>query len=431
MQTLIETTNDLGRRITITIDVNKIHNAVKKELINMSKKMRINGFRKGKIPINIMYQRYENSVRKDMIIHLMEDLFIDFLKKNKIDLIGIPNYIPGEYNKDENFQYTVEFEIYPTIQLNGLDNIQIIRPLVKITEIDIDIMINNLRRQKINWIKSNESASLEDRVTIDFSGYIDNKKISNITTNNFVFILGKNKILPDLEEGIIGHYVNDDIILDITFPEDYHLDELKNQKVTFHITIKKIEKGIMPNLDENFIKQFKMQNYSINDFRSEIKKNMKQELKNNIYHNIKNQIINSLIKTNNFALPTKLIDIEINKLYNQALQNGKNIKENTSIEKKIFAKQAKHNVKIGLLLNEIIKIYKIQADQLSINNTIKKIALSYQDPQKFIYLCKQDKNMIENIKNKVLENKIIEILLTKAKITDKHTNFQDLIIHDE
>ncbi len=168
MQVSVETTQGLGRRVTITVAADSIENAVKSELGNVAKKVRIDGFRKGKVPAKIVEQRYGASVRQDVLGDLMQRHFVDAIIKEKINPAGAPNYVPGEYQVGGDFTYSVEFEVYPEVELKGLDTIEVEKPLVDVSETDVDGMLDTLRKQQASWKETERAATAEDRATIDF-----------------------------------------------------------------------------------------------------------------------------------------------------------------------------------------------------------------------------------------------------------------------
>ncbi len=176
MQVSVETTQGLGRRVTITIAADSIETAVKSELVNVAKKVRIDGFRKGKVPMNIVAQRYGASVRQDVLGDLMSRNFIDAIIKEKINPAGAPTYVPGEYKLGEDFTYSVEFEVYPEVELQGLEAIEVEKPIVEVTDADVDGMLDTLRKQQATWKEKDGAVEAEDRVTIDFTGSVDGEE---------------------------------------------------------------------------------------------------------------------------------------------------------------------------------------------------------------------------------------------------------------
>lgn len=193
MQVSVETTQGLGRRVTITVDKDVIENAVKKELVNVSKKVRIDGFRKGKVPMTVVAQRYGASVRQDVLGELMQRNFVDAIIKEKINPAGAPDYVPGEYKTGEDFTYSVEFEVYPEVELKGLDAIEVEKPVVTVTDEDVDAMLDTLRKQQATWKETDRAAEAEDRATIDFNGSVDGEEFEGGKASDFVLAMGQGR----------------------------------------------------------------------------------------------------------------------------------------------------------------------------------------------------------------------------------------------
>jgi len=256
MQVSVETTQGLGRRITITVAADSIESAVKKELVDVARKVRIDGFRKGKVPMNIVAQRYGASVRQDVLGELMTRNFVDAIIKEKINPAGAPNYVPGEYKEGQDFTYAVEFEVYPEVELKGLENIEVEKPVVEVTDADVDTMLDTLRKQQANWIESDAAAGPEDRATIDFNGSVDGEEFEGGKATDFVLAMGQGRMIPGFEEGVVGHKAGETFTIDVKFPDDYHAETLKGKDAKFEIVLKKVETRELPELTEEFIKRF-------------------------------------------------------------------------------------------------------------------------------------------------------------------------------
>ena len=253
MQVSVETTQGLGRRLSITVPADVIAQAVKKELINAAKSVRIDGFRKGKVPMNIVEQRYGASVRQDVLGDLMQRNFVDAIIKEKINPAGAPNYVPGEYKEGEDFSYTVEFEVYPEVELKGLENIEVEKPVVEVNDADVDTMLDTLRKQQATWKDTDRAVEAEDRVTVDFSGSIDGEEFEGGKAADFVLAMGQGRMIPGFEEGLVGHKAGEEFTIDVNFPEDYHAENLKGKAAKFAIVLKKVEERELPELTEEFI----------------------------------------------------------------------------------------------------------------------------------------------------------------------------------
>ncbi|MDU4094532.1 MAG: trigger factor [Pantoea sp.] len=428
MQVSVETTQGLGRRVTITVAADSIESAVKKELVDVAKKVRIDGFRKGKVPMNVVAQRYGASVRQDVLGDLMQRGFVDAIIKEKINPAGAPNYVPGEYKQGEDFTYSVEFEVYPEVELKGLDAIEVEKPVVEVTDEDVDAMLDTLRKQQATWKDKEGEAAAEDRVTVDFSGSVDGEEFEGGKASDFVLAMGQGRMIPGFEEGVVGHKAGDEFTIDVKFPEDYHAENLKGKDAKFAIVLKKVEERELPELTEEFIKRFGVEDGSVAGLRAEVRKNMERELKGAVRNRVKTQAIDGLVKANDIDVPTALIDSEIDVLRRQAAQRfGGNENQALELPRELFEEQAKRRVVVGLLLGEVIRTNDLKADEDRVKTLIEEMASAYEDPQEVIEFYSKNNELMNNMRNVALEEQAVEAVLEKAKVTEKATKFQDLM----
>jgi len=428
MQVSVETTQGLGRRITITVAADSIESAVKKELVDVARKVRIDGFRKGKVPMNIVAQRYGASVRQDVLGELMTRNFVDAIIKEKINPAGAPNYVPGEYKEGQDFTYAVEFEVYPEVELKGLENIEVEKPVVEVTDADVDTMLDTLRKQQANWIESDAAAGPEDRATIDFHGSVDRVEFEGGKATDFVLAMGQGRMIPGFEEGVVGHKAGETFTIDVKFPDDYHAETLKGKDAKFEIVLKKVETRELPELTEEFIKRFGVEDGSVAGLRTEVRKNMDRELKGAIRNRIKTQAIDGLVEANEIDVPAALVDSEIDVLRRQAAQRfGGNEQQALELPRELFEEQAKRRVVVGLLLGEVIRTHELKADEARVSTMIEEMASAYEDPQEVIEFYSKNNELMNNMRNVALEEQAVEAVLAKAKVTEKETNFQDLM----
>jgi len=428
MQVSVETTQGLGRRITITVAADSIESAVKKELVDVARKVRIDGFRKGKVPMNIVAQRYGASVRQDVLGELMTRNFVDAIIKEKINPAGAPNYVPGEYKEGQDFTYAVEFEVYPEVELKGLENIEVEKPVVEVTDADVDTMLDTLRKQQANWIESDAAAGPEDRATIDFNGSVDGEEFEGGKATDFVLAMGQGRMIPGFEEGVVGHKAGETFTIDVKFPDDYHAETLKGKDAKFEIVLKKVETRELPELTEEFIKRFGVEDGSVAGLRTEVRKNMDRELKGAIRNRIKTQAIDGLVEANEIDMPAALVDSEIDVLRRQAAQRfGGNEQQALELPRELFEEQAKRRVVVGLLLGEVIRTHELKADEARVNTMIEEMASAYEDPKEVIEFYSKNNELMNNMRNVALEEQAVEAVLAKAKVTEKETNFQELM----
>ncbi|MFS2222457.1 trigger factor [Pantoea sp. B65] len=428
MQVSVETTQGLGRRVTITVAADSIENAVKKELVDVAKKVRIDGFRKGKVPMSVVAQRYGASVRQDVLGDLMQRNFVDAIIKEQISPAGAPKYVPGDYKIGEDFTFAVEFEVYPQVELKGLDAIEVEKPVVEVTDADVDTMLDTLRKQQATWKETDAAATAEDRATIDFNGSVDGEEFEGGKASDFVLAMGQGRMIPGFEEGVVGHKAGETFTIDVNFPEDYHAENLKGKAAKFEIVLKKVEERELPEFTEEFIKRFGVEDGSVDGLRAEVRKNMERELKGAVRNRVKTQAIDGLINANEIDVPTSLIDNEIDVLRRQAAQRfGGNEKQAFELPRELFEEQAKRRVVVGLLLGEVIRTHELKADEDRVKTLIEEMASAYEDPQEVIEFYSKNNELMNNMRNVALEEQAVEAVLEKAKVTEKTTGFQDLM----
>jgi trigger factor len=428
MQVSVETTQGLGRRATITVAADRIEKAVKSELVKAAKNVRIDGFRKGHVPMNIIEQRYGVSVRQDVLGDLMQRNFVDAIVKEKINPAGAPNYVPGEYKQGEDFTYSVEFEVYPDVELKDLESIEIEKPVVEVNDADVDIMLETLRKQQATWKETDAAATAEDRATLDFTGFIGGEEFDGGKATDFVLAMGQGRMIPGFEDGVIGHKVGEEFAIDVNFPEDYHAENLKGKAAKFDIVLKKVEVRELPELTEEFIKRFGVADGSLAGLRAEVRRNMERELKGAVRNRVKTQAIDGLVSANEIDVPAALVESEIGVLRHQAAQRfGGNEKHAAELPRELFEEQAKRRVVVGLLLGEVISQHELKADEDRVKSLIEEMASAYEDPQEVIEFYSKNKDLMNNMRNVALEEQAVEALLAKAKVTEKPTTFSELM----
>ena len=422
--TTIETTQGLERRVSITIPADSVKSAVREELKRVAKNARVDGFRKGKVPPQIIEQRFGASVRNDVLNDLLPRHFFDLMFQEKVNLAGRPTFAVDSYEEGKDLQFTATFEVYPEVKLQGLENIKVEKPTVEITEADIDKMVNVLRKQQATWAEVQDAAKAEDRVTLDFSGSIDGEEFEGGKASDFVLLMGQGRMIPGFEDGIVGHKAGDQFDINVTFPAEYHSENLKGKAAKFAVTLKKVEVMVLPELTDEFGPNSK----TVADLRVEIKKNMERELKNALVSRVKNQVIDGLIEQNPLDVPAAAIEQEIEVLRNQAAQRfGGNAQQAAQLPRELFEEQAKRRVQVGLLFSEVIASNELKADEARVKAMIEDIASAYEQPAEVIEYYNKNKELMNNIRNVVLEEQAVDAVLAKAQVTEKASSFDEIM----
>ena len=427
MSISIETLEGLQCRVTITVAADKIEAGYKEQLKGYAKNARVDGFRKGKVPHAIIEQRFGLAARQDVLSDEMQRAFFDAVIAEKINLAGRPTFTPNNYQPGQEFSFTATFEVFPEVELKGLENIEVEKPVVEITEADLDKMIDVLRKQQATWAESQAAAQAEDRVVIDFVGSVDGEEFEGGKATDFTLAMGQGRMIPGFEEGIVGHKAGEQFDIDVTFPEEYHAENLKGKAAKFAITLKKVENIVLPELTEEFVKKFGAAK-TVEELRAEIKKNMQRELKNAVTARVKNQVINGLIAQNEIEVPAAAVAEEVDVLRRQAVQRfGGKPEMAAQLPAELFEADAKRRVQVGLLLSTVIGTNELKVDEKRVEETIAEIASAYEQPAEVVAHYAKNRQLTENIRNVVLEEQAVEVVLAKAKVTEKATSFDEVM----
>ena len=427
MSISIETLEGLQRRVTIIVAADKIEAAYKEQLKGYAKNARVDGFRKGKVPHSIIEQRFGVAARQDALSDEMQRAFFDAVIAEKINLAGRPTFTPNNYQPGQEFSFSVTFEVFPEVELKGLENIEVEKPVVEILDADLDKMVDVLRKQQATWAESQEAAKSEDRVVIDFVGSVDGEEFKGGKATDFVLAMGQGRMIPGFEDGIVGHKAGDQFDIDVTFPAEYHAENLKGKAAKFAITLKKVENIVLPELTEEFVKKFGNAK-SVEDLRAEIKKNMQRELNNAVTARVKNQVINGLIAQNDIEVPAAAVAEEVDVLRQQAVQRfGGKPEMAAQLPAELFEAEAKRRVQVGLLLSTVIGANELKVDEARVEAMIADIASAYEQPAEVVEYYAKNRQLTENIRNVVLEEQAVDAVLAKAKVTEKAMSFDELM----
>lgn len=427
MQVSVETTSNIERRMTIGVPAQEIDEAVQKRLQETARTVRMNGFRPGKIPYKVVKRRFGDSVRQEVVGEVMRDNYVKALQNQDINPAGWPRFEPKTMEEGKDLEFVAVFEVLPEIELGDLSKIQVEKPDAEITDKDIDNMIDNLRRQQATMKEVKRKSKNKDVLLIDFKGYIDGEEFEGGSAEKHKLTLGSDQMIPGFEKAIVGGKAGDEFDIEVTFPEDYQNQDLAGKPATFSIKIHEVQEPQLPELNKEFFEKFGIEAEDEEAFRAEVRKNMERELKQAISNKVKNDVVEGLLETTELEVPAALVDQEIDRLRQDAVQRFGGQVDFQQLPKEIFQEQAERRVKTGLLFQEVVKKNDLKADDAKVDEKIREIASTYEQPDEVVAHFSNSPEQRQQIESAVLEDAVIDVILEQATVQEKKMNYEEAV----
>ncbi|WP_428603266.1 trigger factor [Sedimenticola sp.] len=429
MQVSIESSEGLERRMTVELPAEKVNAAVEKRLKEIARTVRLDGFRPGKVPLSVVRKRFSNDAKQEVFGDLVQSSYFEALMQEKLNPAGEPSIEPVEKGTDDGMAYVAVFEVMPEVTLNPLSDVTVKRPVVEVTDADLEEMVEKLRKQRITWNEVEREAQEGDQITINFKGFIDGEAFEGGSAEGVPLELGSNGMIEGFEEGLVGAKAGEARTLELTFPETYHAEKLAGKPATFEVEVTKVSEAVLPEVNEDFIKAFGITEEGVDGFYKEIRANMTRELDDKIRGLVKEQAMDALLQVNALEVPKAMVQREAQVLLQQTKANlaqggqGNNI--NLPIE--LFEDQAKKRVTLGLIIAEVLSSNNIELDEDRVRQKIEQFAQSYEDPQQVIDYYYNNKEQLSGIQNLVLEDQVVDWVLDQVKVEDTTQGFDEVM----
>jgi len=427
MQVSVESTSALERRMTIGVPAERIETEVTKRLQQTARRAKVPGFRPGKVPMNVIRQRYEETARQEALGDLIQATFYEAIVEQKLNPAGAPAVEPKVFEKGKDLEYVATFEVFPEIQLAGFDSITVERLQAEVSDADLDNMLEILRKQNTRFEVVERAAENGDQLNIDFVGKIDGEAFAGGSAKGTPLVLGSGRMIPGFEEALVGAKAGEERVINPTFPADYQNLELAGKTAEFTVTVNSVSAPQLPELNDDFFALFGVKEGGLEGFRAEVRKNMERELRQAIKSKVKNQVMEGLLAANPVEVPKALIGNEVNRLRVQAVQQfGGNIKPD-QLPAELFEEQAKRRVVLGLIVAEVVKQGELKADEARVREMIEEMASAYQEPQQVVAWYYKNDQQLNEVRSVVLEEQVVDTVLQKAKVTDKAVSYEDAV----
>jgi trigger factor len=433
MAVQVETLEKLERRITLTLPAEVINGEVESRLKRLSRTVRADGFRPGKVPMSVVAQRYGYSVQYEVMNDKVGKAFTDATAEAKLRVAGMPRIVPKEQAPEGQLAFDATFEVFPDVVLGDLSAAQVERVSTEVTAAAIDRTVDILRKQRRTFAQrpAAEGATVDDRVTIDFEGKIDGEPFAGGKAENFQFVIGEGQMLEQFDQAVRGMKVGESKTFPLQFPADYQGQEVAGKEADFLVTVKKIEAQHLPEVNDAFVKTLGIKDATVEGLHADVKKNLEREVRFRVLARNKAAVMDALVASATLELPNALIEAETARLIDGARadlkQRGVKDADKAEFPADIFKPQAERRVRLGLVVAELVRTHHLQARPEQLQKHIEELSQSYEKPAEVMRWYLGDRQRMAEVEAVVVENNVTEFVLGKAQVTDKVLPFDELM----
>jgi trigger factor len=433
MAVQIETLEKLERRITLTVPAQEINAEVESRLRKLSRTVRADGFRPGKVPMSVVAQRYGASVQYEVMNDKIGAAFEQAANEAKLRVAGMPRITPKEGAPEGSVAFDATFEVYPEVRIGDVSTAEVERVSCEVDEAAIDRTIDILRKQRrtFNQRPASEGAAETDRVTIDFEGKIDGEGFAGGKAEAFAFVIGEGQMLEQFDKAVRGMQVGQSKTFPLKFPDDYGSKDVAGKEADFLVTMKKIEAQHLPAVDDAFINSLGIGAATTEALRADVRKNLEREVKFRVLSRNKAAVMDALVKLAELEVPNSLVAAEIDRMTAAARedlkQRGVKDADKAPIPAEIFKAQAERRVRLGLVVAELVRQQNLQAKPDQLRAHIEELSQSYEKPAEVMRWYLSDRKRMAEVEAVVVESNVTQHVLDKAKVVDKQLAFTELM----
>ena len=431
MQATVEQISTLERRIHLAVPMQQIETEVTTRLKDIARNTKLDGFRRGKVPMSIVAKQYAGQVRQEVLGDAVEKTFSEAVRANQLKVAGYPRIEPKtDAATPDAIEFSATFEVYPEVTLGDISSAKITRSIVNVGDADVDKTVEVLRKQRVEFNSADRAAVAGDLVTLDYTGTINGEVFGGGEAKGFRVVLGEGRTLKEFETALMDVKAGDSKSFDVTFPVDYHASELAGKTATFAVEVTDVSAPKLPEVDMEFAKSLGVVDGDVQKMRAEIQGNLEREVQNRVNAKVKEQVMQVLLDATQIEVPKSLQDMEMQRLMESARNDmqarGMNVQD-VPLSADIFGEQAKRRVSLGLILAEAVHANGLVAKPEQVRKLIEEFAQSYEDPQEVIKWHQQNPERMQEMESLALENNVVEWVLGKAQVEDQSVAFDELM----
>ena len=433
MAVTVETLEKLERKITLSLPVGVIQTEVEARLKKLARTVKMDGFRPGKVPMNVVNQRYGYSVHYEVMNDKVGQAFSSAANEAKLRVAGQPRISEKEQSPEGEMLFDAIFEVFPEVKIGDLGSAEIEKLSSDVSDAAIDKTLDILRKQRRTFSQRALGAAAEtsDRATIDFEGKIDGETFAGGKADAFQFLIGDGQMLKEFEQAVLGMKTGESKTFPLSFPADYHGKDVAGKQADFMVTVKKLEAAHLPEVNEALAKSLGIADATVDGLRSDIKKNLEREVKFRLLARNKNAVMDALVSKAKLDLPNASVQSELDRMIQAARadlkQRGVKDADKAPIPDDIFRPQAEKRVRLGLVVAELVRANQLQAKPEQLKTHIEELAASYEKPQDVVRWYLSDNQRMQEVEAVVIENNVTDFVMSQAKVTEKAITFDELM----
>lgn len=428
----LETLSGLQRRLNASIPQQQLRGEMEARLKRIGRTAKVHGFRPGKVPFKVLEQQYGPSVQQEVLGESLQRTFAEAAVSNKLQVAGYPQFeIKTADLNAPQIEFSATFEVYPEVELGSIAGETVSRVSFTLGDADVEDTINNLRKQRAEFKKTERAAQNDDQVRMDFTGKLDGVVFDGGEAKDLALVLGAGRMLPDFEKAIVGMKAGETKSFDMTFPADYHGKDVAGKQVTFTITVHAVEAAHLPEVDAEFAKSLGMADGDVSKLKAEIRDNIGREAERRVKARNKDNAMDVLLKLAQLEVPKALLESEAQRLMQQTMQDmearGMKIPKGVQLPTDMFAERATKRVKLGLILAELVKKHDLQAKPEQVKALVQEQAQSYEHPEEVVRWYSSDPARLREVENLVLEDNVVAWVMAGAKLSDQAVTLNELM----
>ncbi|MBI2768692.1 MAG: trigger factor [Burkholderiales bacterium] len=429
----VETLEKLERKMTLTLPVGVIQSEVDSRLKRLARTVKMDGFRPGKVPMNVVAQRYGYSVHYEVMNDKVGEAFAQAANEAKLRVAGQPRITEKEEAPEGELAFDAVFEVYPDVTIGDLATAEVERVTAEVGDAAIDKTLDILRKQRRTFAQRAQDAAAQDgdRVTVDFEGKIDGETFSGGKAEDFQFLVGEGQMLKEFEDAVRGMKPGESKTFPLAFPADYHGKDVAGKQADFMVTVKKIEAAHLPEVNEALAKSLGIPDATVEGLRADIRKNLEREVKFRLLSRNKQAVMDALVSKAELDLPKSSVQSEVDRMIEGARadlkQRGIKDADKAPIPDEVFRPQAERRVRLGLVVAELVRAHELHAKPEQIKTHVEELAASYEKPADVVRWYYSDNRRLAEVEAIVIENNVTDFVLGKAKVADKAIAFDELM----